>query len=138
MRKILGIAFLILLLVCPIERSTALSLIFSLSEKLAAADFIARVQIADAQLSPNSKSEGEIHCRVVEQFKGPKTKELTFHTHAYGTLDPKEFATLPKKEFFIFLHRPHGNVRWLFQGPQGMLPIQDRYTEYRVGCYRNI
>ncbi|MBI2441029.1 MAG: hypothetical protein HYV35_06620 [Lentisphaerae bacterium] len=74
-----------------------------------------------------------IKAKIKELFKGEGETTVDFRSHMYAHLEVETLADLVGKDFLIFLHDPYKNKEyWLFQGPMGMRPIQENYSEWRL------
>jgi hypothetical protein len=136
-------SFLITLCVLgAVTLANATSYLITLPQKLAYSCFIAHVRVTKVT-PPGSPSDPTspvlIHASVIELFKGPEQKEIVFSSHSYAHLESKALPGLVGKEFLVFLHDPDENGKlWLFEGPRGMRPIQDQYTEWRFDAAEKV
>ena len=129
-------SFLAILLLASVCIASATSYLIELPQKLSYSCLIARVRVIKVTQPKNPSSPvgtALIQAEILELFKGPVCKEISFSSPAYAMLEPAKLPILMGKEFIIFLHDPSNDGKlWLFEGPEGMRPIARHYTEYRV------
>ena len=127
------IALLFLISACIAH---ATSYLISLQEKLAYACIIAQVKVTEIDRDPkpeNPMAYTVFTCEIEELFEGPSPKVLKFRSHSYGHLEDDKLDGLVGQKFIIFLHDPYKNKKyWLFEGPRGMRPLSESYTEWHI------
>lgn len=115
----------------------ATSYLIPLEKKVFLSTLILRVSITET--SPPETSRYIMHAvckaKVLDVLKGPADlKEVEFRGTTYGSFAPEKLPQLVGKDCIVFLHEPrnHNGQHWLFEGPRGIRPMADEFTEHRV------
>jgi len=128
-----GFISLSLLLLMP-NGAYALSLAWTLENKVAASQAIVRVQLT--AVSPritNSTDSSIVRGKILEVLKGSHDlKEVEFRLESY--FSSEQSREMVGKDYYVFLREsprlaPPSNLLWVL--PDGMKPIVENYTEYR-------
>ena len=115
--------------------SWATSYLIPIEYKLDFAKVIAHVKVTKIEPGLDTEMPGEyanFSVEIIESFKGPSISPLEFRGHTYSHLSSDKLSGLVGQQFIIFLHDPDKTKKyWLYEGPRGMRPLRENYTEWR-------
>jgi hypothetical protein len=117
----------------------ATSYLITFERKVDYCPAILRVTVTNAALindkPPFTSQIAVCEATILEILKGsPEIKSIQFRFHPY---EPEKLQQLVSNQFLVFLHQPPlpdrpTNQYWVFEGPKGIRPIAEKYTEARV------
>ncbi len=127
---------IISILLCLVAYARATSYLIPIEQKFDYASIIAEVEILEVDPDPRPDDPTGytvFTAKVLELFKGPSPSPLKFRGHAYAHIARDKLSGLIGQTFIVFIHDPYENKKyWLFEGPRGMRPLGDEYTEWRI------